>query len=152
MYETLRFLHSWDRWILLVLLLVVIYRSAIGWRIPKPFTAKDNKMSLFLMIATDLQLVFGLMLYLMYSPMVNWSAAGMMKNAVLRFWTMEHLTMMLVAIVLIHIGRSKAKKAATDELKHKRLFVFNFIALLLILASIPWPFLENFKGFPWFRF
>ena len=152
MYKTLQFLHSWDRWILLVLLLVVIYRSAIGWRTPKPFLAKDNKMSLFLMIATDLQLVFGLMLYLMYSQMVDWSNPDMMKISTTRFWTVEHLTMMLLAVVLIHIGRSKSKKAATDEMKHKRLFIFNFIALLLVLASIPWPCLENFKGFPWFRF
>jgi len=53
---------------------------------------------------------------------------------------MEHLTMMLIAAVLVTIGRKKAEKALAPIVKHKKIIVFYSIALLLILASIPWPF------------
>ena len=58
--------------------------------------------------------------------------------------------MMLIAWILVHIGRSSVKKATTDAAKHKRMLAFFGIALLLILASIPWPFRDVIAK-PWFR-
>jgi hypothetical protein len=72
-----------------------------------------------------------------------------MKNSYARFFAVEHISMMLIAIILIHIGRSKTKKAISDISKHKTSFWFYFIALILILASIPWPFRKGFEALGW---
>jgi NADH:ubiquinone oxidoreductase subunit 2 (subunit N) len=73
-----------------------------------------------------------------------------MKNNVFRFFTVEHSLMMLIAIVLITVGHSKAKKATTDEKKFKTLAIFFTLALIIILAAIPWPFREVGMGRGWF--
>ena len=78
--------------------------------------------------------------------------AGMgvaMKDAVMRFWLVEHLTGMLIGIALITVGRIAAKKAATDQAKFKKIAVFFTLGLLVILATIPWPFREAL-GRGWF--
>jgi len=61
----------------------------------------------------------------------------------------EHSTMMIIAIILITMGRIMSKKATTDQAKFKKLFWFNFIALLVILAAIPWPMMGMVHR-PWF--
>jgi membrane protein DedA with SNARE-associated domain len=65
-----------------------------------------------------------------------------MKDPAARFFTMEHLSMMLIAWILVHVGRAAVKRANTDAAKHKKSLIFFGIALVLILASIPWPFRE----------
>ena len=95
----------------------------------------------------------GLVLYLAgpmgYKNIQLFGMGEVMKNPVARFFAVEHITMMLIAIVLIHIGRARSKKALTDLAKHKAAFWFYLIALLLILAGIPWPFRHGFETFPW---
>ncbi len=106
----------------------------------KPFGASDGKISLFLMIAAHTQLLVGIILYFI-SPVMKmaFSTPDAMKNTELRFFMVEHSTMMIIAIVLITLGRILSKKAATDAGKFKKLFWYNFIALIVIIAAIPWP-------------
>jgi uncharacterized membrane protein len=73
-----------------------------------------------------------------------------MKNADLRFWAVEHPLMMIIAVVLVTIGRSKSKRATQDVSKHKTAFWFFAIAMLLMLSMIPWPFSAHPR--PWFTF
>lgn len=152
MFESLLTVHSALRWVTLLLLLTAIAQSFAGWMGNKAYTPGNRKISLFTVITVHTQLVLGLVLYFM-SP---WTKTGMadmgaaMKDTVLRFWTVEHISMMVVAIVLITIGSVSAKKASADISKHKRTFWYFFIALLLILASIPWPFMQTGEGRGWF--
>jgi hypothetical protein len=133
MYSALIHSHSGLRWILLILLVLTII-SVFGKRNGKvPFTAGDKKLSLFTLIATHLQAVLGLGLYFMSSK-VEFSA-NTMSNSVFRFFTMEHTLMMLIAIILITVGYGHAKKGNA-----KGVFTYYLIALILILAAIPWPF------------
>jgi hypothetical protein len=74
---------------------------------------------------------------------------SVMKDAFFRFYMVEHPVGMIIAIILITIGRGQVKKAVTDSIKHKRMFWFYMIALILILATVPWPFREVI-GRPWF--
>jgi hypothetical protein len=102
----------------------------------------------------DIQLIIGLVLYI-FGPMglkniQNMGMGEVMKNSYTRFFAMEHLIGMLIAIVVFHIGRSKSKKATDDASKHKKEFIFYLIGLLIILASIPWPFKAGFEGIGWF--
>jgi len=134
MYTGLTHLHSAFRYIVLILLLVVIIKSLLGWINKSKFEAIDNKLSLWLLIATHLQLVGGLLLYFV-SPVVQFNSSTM-KDATTRYWTVEHLTMMLLAIALITIARITHKKLKTDDAKFRRLFVLNIVALIIIVVAI----------------
>ncbi|MBY0479804.1 MAG: hypothetical protein K2Q21_00510 [Chitinophagaceae bacterium] len=151
MYQGLLHLHSLLRWIILVLLVVNIVRHFAS--VNKPFTASDKKLGLFLMIAAHSTLLLGL--YQWFTGpwgLMNILDKGMgvvMKDSAQRFWAVEHLTGMIIAIVLITIGKGVAKKDLTDAVKHKRSAVLFLAALLIILATVPWPFREGI-GRPWF--
>lgn len=139
MYPLFVQLHSYLRYFVLFFLLVTIIRTFYFWQKSLPFNKQTDKLNLYLFICTHLQLVLGLVLYTI-SPNVNLShMKAAMKDPIYRFWTVEHITLMLVAIVFITIARISMKKITTDTGKHKRLFIFNFIALILILGAIPWP-------------
>ncbi|MDW8297106.1 MAG: hypothetical protein RMJ97_09530 [Raineya sp.] len=143
MYNFVIFLHSWLRWVVLVLAVVAISKALIGWLNKQPFTKQDNIFGTSLVGSMHLQLLLGLLLYFFLSPMgLNAiQEVGMkevMKSPLYRYWAVEHFTTMLLAVILAQIGRIKSKKAPTDLLKHKRAFVFYTIALLLVLSRVPW--------------
>jgi hypothetical protein len=138
----LNYIHSFLRWALLLAGIWAVIRSLRGVTGKTPFTAADSKAGLFFMIFCDLQLLVGLILFFV-SPLSKAGMADMgaaMKSPVLRFFTVEHTTMAIIAIALVHIGKSKIKKAATDAQKHKLGLIFFGLALIFILALIPWPF------------
>ncbi|QLH32486.1 MAG: cytochrome B [Cyclobacteriaceae bacterium] len=126
--------HSTLRYFILVFLLILLYRSFQGWQNKNAFTGTDNKVSLWLFILTHSQLLIGLILYFI-SPLVIFDGASM-KNAVARYWLVEHISMMLIAVVFITLARTTSKKMSDAVAKHKRLFIFNLIALLIILGAI----------------
>jgi hypothetical protein len=144
MYAGLLSLHSWLRWLILILEIVAIYRAFTGMTAGRPFEAGDRKAGLFLMIAAHTQLLVGLYLYLAgpwgLANLSNLGFGAVMKDKVARFYAVEHIFGMLVGIVLIAVGRGVAKKAIPDAAKHKRSFWFFLLALVIILATIPWPF------------
>jgi membrane-associated HD superfamily phosphohydrolase len=134
-------LHSLNRFVLLVLLLIVLYRSLKGWLNKSPFEKADDKISLFLFISTHTQLLLGLVLYFV-SPVVIFSSASM-KDPVARYWLVEHVTGMLIAVVLISLGRILSKKLSDGAAKHKRMFIYNILAFFVIIAIIG----LNHRGF-----
>lgn len=146
--------HSILRWLVLITLVYAIFRAFKGKQSQSAYASADNQAGLFAMISCDIQLLIGLILYFVGGlGLKNIQANGMgfvMSNAMSRFFAVEHISMMLLAIVLVHIGRSRSKKAATDGAKHNTVFIFYTIALVLILASIPWPFREALGRTNWF--
>ncbi|MBT1699433.1 cytochrome B [Fulvivirgaceae bacterium PWU4] len=134
MYTGLLHSHSVLRYFILILLVVVIIQSLLGLVNKKPYTRMDNRVGLFLFICTHTQLLLGLVLYFV-SPFVQFSGAAM-KEPSTRYWLVEHNTAMLIAIVLITLARTTSKKMAVDQAKHKRMFIFNTIALAIILVTI----------------
>ena len=126
--------HSLLRYVLLALLLIVIIKALISWLGKKPFISIDNKLSLWLLIVAHVQLLIGFALYFV-SPYVQFTESTM-KIKELRYWAVEHIVAMIIAVVLITIGRTSMKKINTDEGKHKRLFITNIIALIIIVATI----------------
>jgi len=134
MHSIVLILHSLNRFILLVLLLTVIIRTLMGWQSKAAFSNTDNKLGLFLFISTHTQLLLGLILYFV-SPIVIFSGASM-QDKVARYWLVEHLVGMLIAVVLITMGRTMTKKITDSTAKYKRMFLFNIIALVIILAVI----------------
>lgn len=135
-------LHSFLRWVILVLLIVNIVRHFANAQ--KPYTAGDKKLGLFLMIAAHITLLIGLIqvIWGRYGWVNVPAGENIMKNSFWRFFLIEHPVGMIIAIVLITIGKGVAKKNITDAAKHKKAAWMFTIALIIILATIPWPFRE----------
>ena len=134
MHTGLIYTHSYLRYFLLALLVVVVIKSLMGWLSQRSFTKMDDKLSLWLLIAAHSQFLLGLVLFFT-SDLVKFNAETM-KNSDLRYWTVEHSTMMILAVVLITVARITHKKLPTDESKHKRLFLLNGAALVIIIIAI----------------
>jgi hypothetical protein len=139
-------LHSLLRWVALIVILVALAQSFKGMTRRLDYTAKHNRWSLITLIVFHLQLVLGLALYFLR----GWyNQLGEMSNAVARYWSLEHLVGMLIAIALVTVGRINTKKAINGPMKHKRQFWFFLIALIIVLLNMPWPFRELGIARPW---
>lgn len=149
MEHTLVIIHSLVRWLILLFGIWAVIRALMGVSGKSAYGASDAKAGLFFMIFLDIQMLLGIIL-LFISPYVNFSDMGTtMKTPGLRFFTVEHTLMAVIAIALVHIGRSKIKKLTDDAKKHRTALIFFGLALVLILALIPWPFREAL-GRGWF--
>ncbi|MFN5381000.1 MAG: hypothetical protein ACK5CD_08535 [Bacteroidota bacterium] len=143
MYSGLLHTHNLLRWFVLIFALVAIYRYVTGLTGKKTFTSSDNMWGALYVGSLHLQLVIGLILYFFLSPITEFAMKDMgrtMKDPVLRFWGVEHISMMILAVVIAQVGRIISKKKQTDEQKFRIGAVYFTISLLLILMSIPWPF------------
>lgn len=141
MYETVLLIHSWLRWVVLVAGIFAVVRSFAGWQGTKPWTRADDRAGGIFVGSLDLQLLLGLLLYIFLSPFSTAAFedfGGAMRNSVLRFWAVEHLFGMVIATALAHVGRVRARKA-TAARKHRTSAIFYTLALVVMLASIPWP-------------
>lgn len=134
MYEIFLDTHSYLRYFVLIMLIVVIVKSLMGWTGNKPYTRVDDRLGLYLVIFTHLQLIAGIVLYVI-SPNVQFGDQTM-KESTLRYWTVEHALMMIIAIVLITAARSTSRRMQDDTAKQKRLVIFNVIALVIIVGSL----------------
>lgn len=145
-------LHSLVRWAIVIVGIVAVVRAWIGWRGGRSWAQLDDRLGLGFTTAMDLNLLLGLLLYFVVSPITTGALKDMgaaMGNSVTRFFAVEHILVMLVAVVVAHIGRSRSKKATTDAGKFKQAAIFFTVALVLVLLAIPWPFLAAGAGRGW---
>jgi heme A synthase len=140
MYTTVLFLHSWIRWIALVAG-VGVTLAALRGKVEGETSIAD-RWGLVAMMALDVQMLLGLVLYLGLSPnmreILNHFGESM-KRADTRFWAVEHISAMFVAVALSHVGRVLARKAKTPAAKRRRLLVCFGLATLLMILGMPWP-------------
>ena len=142
LYSAMLHVHSVGRWIVLILLLFAILNSLIAGS--RPYIRTDNRLGLLLTIAADLMLLIGIYLWFAgpwgYKLIQANGMSNVMRDSAQRFFAIEHMAGMLIAIILIHLGKAQGRKAISDRAKHRRTMIFYLLALLIILASIPWPF------------
>ena len=136
MYEILQKAHSGWAYLVLLALFIAMLNSIFGMNSRREFEPKDKRFALLALIATHLQLVFGLILYLV-SPL-GLASLGQMSDSSLRLTSLEHPLINLIAIALITVGWSKHKKGQENHAKFKAIAIFYGIGLLLILSRIPW--------------
>ncbi|MGB5462954.1 MAG: hypothetical protein WBM92_06275 [Aureibaculum sp.] len=137
----MKILHSYWAYLVVLLLVIAVINAIIGLTQNKKFTEKDTRISLFALIVSHIQLIIGFIAYYVSSYYDTMRAVGMgevMKDSALRKALVEHPLTIIIAIVLITIGFSKHKKKTTDKAKFKTITIFYTIALILILAMIPW--------------
>lgn len=139
--------HSGLRYIVLLLLVIAIVNAIANLKSGK-YQKKDKLINLFTMVSLHIQLVIGLILYFV-SDKVQF-VKGMMGEASLQFFGMEHALMMLVAIVLITLGRKKAENRVEPAAKHRMILRYYGLGLIVIFIAIPWPFIYENLGSGYF--
>lgn len=134
MYEILFQAHSGLRFVVFFALVIAVVLAFAGWLGNRPYTKGNKSLNLITLISTHLQVVLGLVLYF-YSPFVQFGGATM-KDGTLRYWTVEHVAMMLIAAVLITVGNAKSKRALNAIAKHRSVAIYFGLALLIIIVAI----------------
>lgn len=150
MYSLVLNVHSWLRWVVIATCLWSILRAAMAGG--RPWTPADARASRLFMITLDVQMLLGLLLYLVLSPFTRQALGDIgtaMKVSALRFFLVEHLLGMLIAVALTHVGIAKIRRASGDARRHRTALIFFTLALVAIFASIPWPGMP--AGRPLFR-
>ena len=145
MYELVLTAHSWLRWVALIAGVMAVVMAASA-------PTRADRWGLILVIALDLQFLLGFALYLVLSPttkaiFANFGAA--MRDPGTRFWAVEHVSLMLFAVVMAHVGRVLARKAKSPAAKRTRLLVCFVLSTLAMIAATPWPGMAS--GRPLFR-
>ena len=149
--QALLVIHNLVRWLIIIFGFWTVISTISGLSRKREFTASDGRSNFFFMLCMDIQLLVGLGLYFSGEWFDHLKHLGeVMKDTRLRFFTMEHELLMIIAWVLLHVGRVMVKKAPLSSAKFKKSLIFFGIALLLILISTPWPFREAVAR-PWFR-
>ncbi len=145
MYSTIKMLHSYWAYLVLVILVITAFNALFKLLGKKEYTAKDFRLALFTLIVSHIQLLIALILYFV-SPMFDlWGEMGgeVMKTASVRLYLVEHPFVNILAIALITIGYSKHKKKLTSAPKFKMIAICYLIALVLFLSRIPWDVWPN---------
>ncbi|PYR88266.1 MAG: hypothetical protein DMF84_29180 [Acidobacteria bacterium] len=140
MYSATLTLHSWLRWVVILLGIFAVMRAIAATR-SRRWTPADDRAAMLFTIGFDLQFLVGLLLYFVLSPITTMALQHMdaaMRTATLRYWAVEHPSAMLVALVLAHVGRVVVRRAAEAK-KGRMALIFFAIALLVIIGMTPWP-------------
>ena len=135
-------LHSVLRWAVVIAGIAAAGRAIRGRTSGRAWTSADDRAGRWFIIALDTQLLVGLLLYAVLSPLTGAAMSDMgaaMSDTALRYWAVEHVVGMLVALALAHVGRARVRDAASDRARHMVASLFFGLALLVVLVSIPWP-------------
>src|SRR5262245_26706735 len=152
MYPLMLVVHSLLRWLVLAAGLVAFGRALAGMRGRGAWTPADDRAGQLFVGTLDLQFLIGLVLYFGLSPITRAAFqdfGGAMGNSMLRFWAVEHILGMVIAVALAHIGRVRVRKTTDAVRRHKLAAIFFGLALVAILATIPCPGMP--AGRPLFR-
>lgn len=134
MYLFFKYFHSGFRFVVVILVILAIVQALSGMLGKKTYTNGNRLLNLFAMVSAHIQLLLGIVLYFL-SPFVQFNSQTM-KDHDTRLWTVEHLSIMLIGIILLTVGHSRSKKAVSPEGKHKAVFVFYTLAFIIILLGI----------------
>ena len=149
MYNAVLILHSWIRWIALILGVMTTFAAITNRTAGQSMT---DRWGLFFMMVLDIQMLLGLLLYLVLSPFTTAALndfGAAMRNPALRYWAVDHVSLMFFAVVIVHVGRVLARTARTPQSKRTRQIVCFSLATIAMIAATPWP--GTAHGRPWFR-
>jgi hypothetical protein len=152
MYETALTIHNFLRLAVVVMSAWVVFCSLRGWLSSRTWGGGDRTRLLVLMILVDVQLLVGLLLHLVWSPVTKSAmqdVGAAMHDATLRKWLVEHPVMMIVGIALVHAAKITARKATKDSTRHRQTTIFVGIALVLFVVGSAWPWSAIAR--PWLR-
>lgn len=141
--------HNIMRWVTIGLAIYALVRLINGWTKNNQWASKDQRALTFFTIALDLQIMLGLLLYFVFSDLTRAAFADLasaMGNQVLRFFTIEHALIMIIAVVAVHLANAAGKKDLPGKQKWRRITLLIIFSIILILAGIPWTSRPLFPG------
>ncbi len=150
-YTIVLLVHSWLRWPLLALFLLLLARAGAGWARRTPWRPADTSLLQAATHLLSLQFLIGLLLYVAFSPSIRAAfedIGAAMRDAQLRYFLAEHTLLMAIAVTFMHIAAGRIKRAAAER-RFRRTAIAVLITLLLVGAAIPWPGMS--AGRPLFR-
>ena len=153
LYSISLFLHSWNRWLILIAGVIVIAAAIKGLTSKSEYTSFQRRWSLILLSSLHLQLLIGILMYLFISPITAMALSDFgaaMKDSALRFWAVEHTFVNIIAIAFVQTGSILVKRISVSSGKNKRTLIWTGIGMILILAMIPMGMMGVDR--PWFRF
>ncbi|MCS6802822.1 MAG: hypothetical protein RMM58_00160 [Chloroflexota bacterium] len=139
MFDALVALHNVLRWVVVAAAVIALVNAFAGWFGNRPWTARDRRLGAFFAISMDVQVALGLILWVRFVLTLPGGFEAAMGEGALRFFALEHLVGMIVALVLIHAGQILGRRAASDRGQFRLNALFFLVATLVILAAIPWP-------------
>jgi uncharacterized membrane protein YozB (DUF420 family) len=137
MYMFLLDLHNLLRWVIVIVGVVAVAMALRGAFTRGAWTGQQNSLGRVFTISVDVQLLVGLLLYFVFSPITTGAFADFgaaMKNDHTRFFLVEHLPLMVIAIALIHVGAARARKLNSA----RPAAIFYTVAMVLMVIAIPW--------------
>jgi cytochrome c biogenesis factor len=141
LYSILLALHNIFRWVALIAGIVATVRAGLGWFGKRPWQDRDRTLGVIFGSSMDLQLLLGLILYVFLSPltqMVFDDFGAAMADSGLRFFAIEHLFYMVLAVIFAHLGSALSRRADEPQKKHQRAFIWYGLSVLLMILGIPW--------------
>ena len=141
MFPLILAVHNILRWIVLILLVIALVRAFWGWFGKREWTSTDRKVGMYYSVSLDVQLLLGLILYFVLSPITTSAFSDFgaaLASSGSRFFVFEHILMMILAVVFAHVGVAAAKRADESILKHRRTAIWFGLSLIAILLGMPW--------------
>jgi hypothetical protein len=120
--------HNVWRWVVVIAAIAAIVKALVGWVSQQPWSKLDDRLGMLYTIALDVQVLIGLILYILEQ---RWRLGD-------PFFAYVHPIVMIVALALAHIGRSRSRRAENPVAKHRTAAVFFLISFFLVVAAIPW--------------
>ncbi len=118
-------LHSWWRWVVLLVAAITVIKMLYGWLGRRPWTRLDDQLGMIFTIAIDIEVLLGLLVWIVTQAWTRGMVAAF-----------EHPITMLLAVVLAHVGRSRARKGADDAAKYRTSAIFYTVSFALILVGV----------------
>ena len=137
-------IHSILRWLVVLLGVLAMGRALAARAGGRAWSPADTGLGRAFVIGLDVQALVGSVLFGVFSPSVAGAMANLtlvMQSRTFRFWLIEHPVAMLAALALAHVGFARARRVGGVEAQ-RRAALFYTLAVLLVLAAIPWPFLS----------
>ena len=141
LYPIVLALHNIVRWIVVIFAVLALVRAYRGWLGKRPWTDQDRRAGVFFGSAMDTQLLLGLLLYVLLSPITKAALANIgavMGDAGMRFFAVEHLFYMFLAVVFAHLGSMFARRGSDSTVKHRVAAIWYTLSILAVLLGIPW--------------
>ena len=142
MYEAFLAVHNVLRWVVVFLAVAALVRAYRGWLGKQDWQSADRKIGSFFAMSMDLQFLVGLILFLFLSPLTRPLLQGqmslVMQNEQLRFFGVEHILLMFLSVVFVHLGAVLSRRAEQSLVKHRRAAIWFSLAVLALLTGIPW--------------
>jgi len=140
MYNVILGAHNIVRWLVLVAAIWAMIRAYSGWLGARTWTPADKQAGFFFTTTFDTQLLIGIILVVV-SPLTHAAAANLaaiMSTDMLRFFIAEHIPLMVLALIVVHVTSVLAQRAPEDAGKFKRSALGYTLALVMVAVAIPW--------------